>query len=475
MNIVIVGGGTAGWLAAYFIQHALPNQHNITVIESSKIGIIGAGEGSTGSMVDLLNGIFFDSSISIEEFLKETDGTIKLGIYHKNWTGDNKGYLAPIDCSDSWANYEDNIFKYVLSKYGPEKMHLATPLGQLYAKKQITHKAAVHFDGHKVGKFFKKICLSKGATHIDSIVKDINLNKLGGISSLILDDNSIVAGDFFIDCSGLSRILMKKLNIAWHSYKEILTVNTAMPFILPYDNDTPNPFTSATALSSGWMWEIPLRSRKGCGYVFDNNYISQEEAQLEIEQFLGKSISPIKFINFESGRSEKFWHQNTLCLGLASSFVEPLEATSIHTTIIQLLFFCKEYLNTRLDKTVTDSNIRNYNQQIARLYDLTMDFISFHYQGGREDSNFWKSIKNNNRISANAEAYKNSAMTKIPGFLSINGMIGSPAACLWNYIAAGIGIITPQQALDELKSQNRYLQTEKVFNSKFKNYLTYTL
>lgn len=475
MKIAIVGGGTAGWIAAYFICKSQPNTHDITVIESSKIGIIGAGEGSTGTMIDLLNGSYFDATIDIKEFLNETDGTAKLGIFHQNWTGDGSGYFAPIDASPSWADFEDDIFKYAFSKYGKEKMHLASSIGQDYSNKNYQNPAAVHFDGHKVGQFFKKICTKDGINVIDSVVSSIDIVN-NNIASLTLESGEVINADFFIDCTGLQRILMKKLNVGWHSYKEYLTVNTAMPFIIQYEQDEkPNPFTKATALTAGWMWEIPLATRKGCGYVFDSNYITREQAQQEIENYIGKKITPIKFIEFESGRSELFWKHNVLCLGLASTFVEPLEATSIHTTIIQLLIWCKEYLFKNTKHTLTDHNRLSYNTKITRLYDLTMDFISYHYQGNRYDSKFWKDVKDKNIISGGASIFKNKSKYRIPGFLEINGIVGSPTAALWNWISAGINIILPTQALEELQSTNRYESAKNRFNNHIKKkYISFT-
>lgn len=476
MKITIVGGGTAGWIAAYFICKSQPNLHDITVIESTKIGIIGAGEGSTGTMIDLLNGNFFDSKIDLKHFLRETDGTPKLGIYHQNWTGDGSGYFAPIDASPSWADFEDEIFKYAFSKHGKEKMHLASSIGQNYDKKNYDNPGAVHFDGHKVGQFFKKICMKDGVTVIDSVVLSID-SVDNVIKNIVLESGEKIESDFFIDCTGFSRLLMKEIGVKWHSYKDYLTVNSAMPFIIKYEEgEQPNPYTKATALSAGWMWEIPLATRKGCGYVFDSNYISREDAQKEIEELLGKKITPIKFIEFESGRSEVFWKQNVLCLGLASTFVEPLEATSIHTTIIQLLIWVKEYLYENSNETLTDDNRLSYNTKITRLYDLTMDFISFHYQGERYDTPFWKDIKNKKIISEGARIYKNKSKNRIPGFLEINGIVGSPAAALWNWIAAGLNIITPQQAFRELQNTNRYSAAENRYNKNYNNksYIEYT-
>ena len=454
MNIVIVGGGTAGWIAAYYIIKAQPSKHKITVIESSALGIIGAGEGSTGSMADLLNGKYFDAKIDIPTFLKETNGTVKMGIYHQNWTGDDTGYFAPLDGTDTWAAWNDYMFKYGLANFGKEKMHVTSSIGMNFSQ-GIKTASAFHFDGHKVGEFFKKHCLADGATIIDAVIKTVQSNDSGDITGLVLDNGNTVEGDFFIDCTGFARVLMKHIGVGWKSYQEYLPLNTAMPFLLEYETgEEPDPYTGATALSAGWMWNIPLQTRRGCGYVFDRNFISREEAQKEVEDYLGKKIKPIKFIEFDAGRSEIFWKNNVLTLGLASAFVEPLEATSIHSTIIQLLFFVNEFLLDSKEQTNTDYNRDSYNQKITKLYDANMEFISFHYQGGRNDTPFWRSIKEKNKISPGAKIYKERCRDKIPSILETVGLFGTPSACLYNWVAAGIDLITPTQAKEDLEKSN---------------------
>jgi tryptophan halogenase len=323
MKIIIGGGGTAGWIAAYFIAKAQPNMHDISVIESSKIGIIGAGEGSTGSMIDLLNGHFFDFKVDINDFISKTDATFKMGIRHENWSPTMDSYFAPLDASPTGYTLDDYIFKYVLKNYDRKKIHLASEIGIKYENNDWQTPYALHFDGHKVGKYFKSLCTEDGVEFIDSVVNDINLDYEGNIQELVLEDRTLT-GDFFIDCTGFSRILMNKLNVKWKSYDDILSLNTAMPFLMEYrPGEKIIPETKATALSAGWMWNIPLTTRRGCGYVFDNRYITKDDAKKEVESYLGREIKPIKWIEFTSGHSEIFWKKNVLCLGLSSSFVEP--------------------------------------------------------------------------------------------------------------------------------------------------------
>jgi tryptophan halogenase len=227
-----------------------------------------------------------------------------------------------------------------------------------------------------------------------------------------------------------------------------------MPFIMPYEPDEKFvPETTATALSAGWMWTIPLQSRKGCGYVFDSRYITRDDAKKEVEQFLGKEIDPIKWIEFDSGYSKEFWKNNVLCLGLASSFVEPLEATSIHNTIVQLAIFVKQFLKKDKNKTVTLLNQKIYNQRVRFLNKLTIDFISLHYKGQRNDTDFWKNI-NNKKLSEEAQDVLSISKDKIPNFVLLEGMYGSWSIPLLNWIFAGINVISPDVAANELKSSS---------------------
>ena len=482
MNIVILGGGTAGWITAYFILKSQPNIHKITVIESSTIGIIGAGEGSTGALLDLFNGVWFNHKIDIEDFMKKTDSTKKMGIRHTNWSTDRSSYFAPLDISPTGFDLNDYIFKYVLADFGKDKIHLASKIGIEYENKDYKTNHAFHFDAHKVGKYFKEICLSDNATVLDETITDVVLDPdTGFIKKLIAASGQHIDGDLFFDCSGFSRILMKKLDVEWVSHKDILPLNTAMPFIVNYkENEEIIPETKATALSSGWMWDIPLTTRRGCGYVFDSTCLTNEEAKKEVEEYLGFEVTPLKFINFDSGYSKSFWKKNAVCLGLASSFVEPLEATSIHNTIIQVAVFVNEFLSKDNNLLFKQENEDAYNQRISKLNKLTIDFISMHYQGGREDTVFWRKIKEQKIISQDAARVVNRLSTGIPCAAMLDGMYGSFSIPLANWIFAGMGLITSDQAYAELQERSIFEFSKTRFDSFYqsianqKKYITLT-
>lgn len=470
MNITIVGGGTAGWISAYFILNSQPGMHNITVVESSSIGIVGAGEGSTGILRDLVSGYFFKTDINIQNFMEETDSTPKLGIRHTNWAKDSD-YFAPIDVSYSGFTLTDYIFKYALFRYGNKNLHKTSILGLEYEDGNYSGNGAFHFDAHKIGTFFKKECLKHNVRIIDAVIKDVKTTSDDYIQSILLDNGQEIHSDFFIDCTGFNRVLSSKIGVEWIDYSDVLPMNSAMPFLLDYEEGEKFVAeTKAVALSSGWMWEIPLRTRKGCGYVFDNHFISNEEAQKEIEDYLGKKIKPIRFLNFTPGHVDKFWKNNVLSLGLSSAFVEPLEASSIHNTIAQIAIFAKEFLLASREETISEINQEIYNQRATFLNKITIDFISLHYQGGREDSAFWRHIKDNKIMTKNTEMILNKSKGKIPGFVMMEGMWGSHSVPLANYILAGMNLITPYQAYRDLTVDGFYEIAEKEYINFFTKY-----
>jgi len=471
MNIVIVGGGTAGWLAAYIIAKSQPNKHKIIVIESSKIGVIGAGEGSTGRFYDILMGKYFDPGTTLEDFAANTDCTRKMGIRHVNWKGDGTSYFAPVDGSPTQTMSPDIIFNYVLSKFGSEKIHLASYIGQSYEIERMPpYGGALHFDGNKVGKYLKSLVIGDFVSCIDSIVKKVNINSSGNITSVEIEDGSEVEGDFFIDCTGFGRVLMKELGYKWKHYKKHLPVDRALPFLLDYEEGVNyEPVTTAHALDHGWMWNVPLQSRRGAGYVFSSEHTDETKAQEEVEKVLGREIKPIKLIKFDSGRAEELWKNNCLSLGLAGAFSEPLEATSIHGTTLQLLVFCYDYLTQTVEKTNTEINRKFYNKKMGKLYDDYCDFLVMHYKGGRSDTDFWKYMKSEESSTEFVKDILSLCQHTIPSSLNYEEYIGASAP-LWNWSLAGLNLINPDQARETLIALDMYDKAEeayKEFSSQF--------
>lgn len=448
MNIVIVGGGTAGWLSAFYILKSNPH-YNITVIESSDLGIIGVGEGGTHILGGFINNK--DVDINFKEFMIETEATFKLGFKHENWTPGKTHYFNPLDLNASYDTEVDDRLAWQIS--ASEPIHKISPLGMFINEQRSVLKedesgisetdgVSYHFNGTKVGKFFRKKVLAMGGTVIDSTVSNVNLDPMGNIVSLTLSAGNVVNGDFFVDCTGFRRLLMNAVGAKWVSYKKHLLMNSALPFLLPYEAPVwPEPFSRSYTMSSGWVWEIPTAHRFGCGYVFCDQFLSFDQAHRELETVLNRKIDPVKQIKFEAGRLDNAWTKNCLSLGLASAFIEPLEATSIHATTIQIKKFVECFANNEQDK---------YNKEIRGLYDEIKDYIVLHYQGGKKDSPFWEYVANNDIATDFVKNIIEISKHRLLNRTDVPNNADSIGYQAWNQVLAGMGFISKDVATKHL-------------------------
>lgn len=352
-KIIIIGGGAAGWLTALTLNKVYENS-NISLIESSKIGILGAGEGSTPNFG------FFLSKLGInhDDFFNETKATVKNGLHMQNWTGDNA-----------------NLY------------HMFT--GESPTITDKIKNFAYHFDASLVAKFFKKVAIERGVNWVDGEVSKIN-NLNENITSIELKNGNIIELDLIFDCSGFNRLILNTINNQeWESYSEYLLTNSAFGFFLPPKNKytiNDNTKTKVIAMNCGWMFDIPLQHRHGCGYVFNDNYISVEDAKKEVEDYLGHEIKIQKVFNFNPGTFKRSWVGNSISIGLAYSFIEPLEATSLMTTIMQL--------KKLIDINFNEEYKENYNTFCYETNEQNSLFIRYHYLNEKLDTPFWKDAYN---------------------------------------------------------------------------------
>ena len=473
MKIVIVGGGTAGWLAALMISKIRP-EHSVTCIESSKIGIIGAGEGSTGSLTNVVQNIMWNLGCNEQDFIKECDATIKLGIKHIGWgPNKNKHYYGPIDGTPTSNDFADIVFQHALGYREQDLLHISTELGykihhnkNSFVEKEGNH--AYHFDAHKVGQYFKKICDT--VTHIDSEVENVNISSESGFVELVKLSNGVtVKGDMFIDASGFNQVLMKAVGGKWKSYKENLPVNSALPFLLPYeDDDIIEPVTNAWAQNNGWCWQIPTKERRGCGYVFCDDFVTPDQAHAELEQTIGRKVDPIRLLKFDSGRQEKVWIKNVLSVGLCAAFAEPLEATSIHTTIMQLKHFIFSCLGQTNQETCNPGQVENYNEVNGNLYDNMKDFLVAHYTCGRNDTEFWKYIDSGATMTPFVENMRGLCKHRVPNTSMFPKQEGSAGWPLWSFVLAGTGQLTDDVARREIE----FNKTDVVSTTSYLHHIT---
>lgn len=407
-HFVIAGGGTAGWLAAFVLYdkaRRLKLDIRITVVESSKIPTVGVGEGSTAALRVLMRSFGLDEF----EFFRETGATFKLGIRHKDWRRVGVSYDGPIDDPHQVVRAPEgapsdylNVF-CVAAGRPLQDMHLFGPLleqkkapyalkedGSLLPLGPFHH--AFHFDQARVGLFLRK--RAPGIAIVDGMIAGIERDPASGhIRALLLEDGERLAGDFFIDATGFrKRIIVRELQAPWISYARELPVNRALPFWIDIkDGEEIANYTLAQALEAGWMWQIPTQERYGCGYVFSDDFKTPDEAHAEIERVLGHKVEVRDDIHFQIGRLETPWIGNCLAIGLASSFLEPLEATSIHGSVVQLMLFADLFL--KHPAAMTDADRADYNRRIGRQVDDFRTFINTHYVTEREDTAFWRNVR----------------------------------------------------------------------------------
>jgi tryptophan halogenase len=400
-HFVIVGGGTAGWIAAFIIQDEARRRgfdFRISVVESSRIPTVGVGEATTAAFRVLLKHFGIDASF-------------KLGIRHEDWRRRGYTYYGPIDDPHQVIKAPPGAPSDYLNVYAVaagravQEMHMFQPLleqkkapyalkpdGSLIALGPFHH--AFHFDQALVGKFFAS--KSKGVEKVDALVAGVERNgETGDISALVLDDNSRLEGDFFIDATGFRKqIIVKALEAPWKSYAHELPVNRALPFWIDLKDgeELPN-YTRAWAQSAGWMWQIPTRTRFGCGYVYSDEFSTPEQAKEEVERVLGHEIEVRSDIRFQIGRLEKAWIGNCVAVGLSSSFLEPLESTSIHGTIVQMMLFAQRYMDEpgKISQKARD----DYNARVGRQVDDFRTFVNTHYMTERDDTPFWREVRAN--------------------------------------------------------------------------------
>lgn len=439
MKIIIVGGGNTAWLSAFILKTHFPF-HQIIVLDSSKNEILGVGESTTGVFSHLLHSEQYN--ISISEFLEKCDATHKLGIKFIGWNDRNKIFYGPIDGSVTGTHFFDSALYY--SIFENKDVLQASKLGILINSKSTAFlknhypdclkTAAYHFDTHKTNIFFKQKSINLGVIHENFSAIDAQMNDIGDIKSVVLDDGRVIEADFFIDATGFSRFFTKYLKNEFISYEDYLPVNSALPFIEDHSIvKFVESVTTAKTMSSGWMWMIPTKNKMGCGYVYCDKFISDDDALEEIKKVTNKDVNPYKKIKFKTGRLKDFWVKNCLFVGPSASFLEPLESTSIHTTLMQIYKFADKCLRFDKKTTCLNANILQYNEYFSKLVDSFADFISCHYSGGKTNTEFWKSIKIRENTKNIIELSKNRCVFD-NDFNSEWGFAGNP---LWSYILYG--------------------------------------
>jgi len=407
-RIVILGGGTAGWMAANLIAHRWGGER-VTLIESADIGIIGVGEGSTPQLKTLFDTL----GIAEAEWMPRCNATYKNGIRFHGWS-DRPGYEGYFHPFPSAPDAElMPIFSYNTRARRTGRDVWAHPdryfLPALLANERrgpIAHSAEAprvtygyHFDAHLVGALLRDHAKALGVTHLDRKIVQVSLAENGDVGHLIAEGGETIAGELFIDSSGFRSVIVQEaLGEPFISFAPNLFNNRAVVMPTPADPLGTNAQTSSTALSAGWAWDIPLINRTGNGYVYASDFIGDDAAETELRARLGLLDSPVEArrLRMKVGRVRNAWVRNTLAVGLSQGFVEPLEATALHvvqTTIEQFL-------------DAWDDQARSaFNTEISARFEGIRDYIVCHYRmNQRSDTGYWRANAANQNLSDSLRA-----------------------------------------------------------------------
>lgn len=404
-RIVIVGGGTAGWMAAICLNRFLRGLGcQIILIESPTLGTIGVGEATIPTLVHFLRSLNLDE----DAFMRRCSATYKLGIKFAGWSGENDAYWHPFGlCGGAPVNGLD-LFHYWLKRRIAARSDLSYAdyslqalLGEqeksprpAHGRSRIIDRAgyAYHLDAAALAEYFREIATGEGVQHVLADVERVARDRHGNIASLDIGGERTVSGDLFVDATGFSgRLIEQALGVPWIDWSHFMLCDRAVAMPLPRGDSVP-PYTLSKAMPAGWMWRIPLASRVGTGYVFSSAHLSTDAATAALigqSGLGGERAADPRVLKIRVGRRADFWVGNCVAVGLSSGFVEPLESTGIHL-IQRAVMLLIQYLP---DREVSDARRRAYNAHMADLYDQVRDFIMLHYVLAERDDPFWRDAR----------------------------------------------------------------------------------
>ncbi len=403
-RIVIVGGGTAGWMTAAALSTVLKKEIcEIELIESDAIGIVGVGEATIPAIHDFNRKIGLDE----QDFMRRTNATFKLGIEFVDWARKGDAYMHPfghhgfdlngVPFHHYWLDehrrgsavqFGEYCVPFVAAKAGRFALPLSDPRSVL-----STYSYAFHFDASLYAQYLRQVAERRGVTRTEGRIVDVRLDgESGFITSVKLEDGQTMAGDLFIDCSGFRALLIgQALGVDYESWQHWLPCDRAVT--VPSRNaETLDPYTRAMALTAGWQWRIPLQHRTGNGHVYCSEYVGDDEArQMLFANIEREALAEPRVLRFVAGKRRQMWEKNCVAIGLSGGFLEPLESTSIYLIQAAIMKLIERFP----DREFSDINRDDFNAQIGQAFEQVRDFIILHYKATtREDTEFWKYCRN---------------------------------------------------------------------------------
>jgi 2-polyprenyl-6-methoxyphenol hydroxylase-like FAD-dependent oxidoreductase len=452
-HIVILGGGTAGWMAANLLAHQLgADGVQVTLVESAEVGIIGVGEGSTPQ----LRAFFAMLGLAEADWMPRANASYKTGIRFNGWSEvpGFESYFHPFATEVDFRTQPQFGYNCRARRTGrdvfahPDRFFLP----RLLADERLSPVPGesfpldvgygYHFDAHLVGQILKDHALSLGVTRLERHIVDSEVDADGTMTALVTREGERIAGDFFIDCSGFRSTLMQdRLGEPFIGFGDNLFNDRAVAMPTPRDPAGIKPQTEATALSAGWRWSIPLTNRTGNGYVYSSRYMDADAAETELRRELGLLDSHVeaRHLQMKVGRVERSWVGNCLAVGLSQGFIEPLEATALH--IVQATV--EGFVSALRQGGFTPAHRDEFNMRIARRYDGIRDYIVAHYRlNRRTDSAYWRDNAANDRLSDHLKTMMTAWFRGLDmdAVIADLGIAPYYASASWHCLFAGYGV-----------------------------------
>ena len=384
-SVGIIGGGSAGYIAALYLKATFPHL-KISLVESSRIPVIGVGEATTPQFRDFIHRKL---GISHQEFYSRTKPTIKLGVKFYWGKPGPKAFHSPFGKTDLWnAVYhtqDSNNMSFLSLLMGEDRVPFV-PRGEQLAPLNLEHGYAYHVDNQKFLKYMREILIERGCEYIDAEVAEAMKTADGSaLASVVTTDHRKLTYDLFIDCTGFrSTLLEKTMGAGWVSFEKSLFTNRAIIGTKPSEDEI-KPYTVMKTMKHGWLWNTPLQHEEHLGYVFSGNHCTDDEAVQEFEQQVSKVVNG-RVITFRPGRHTESWRGNVVGIGNSFAFVEPLQATGLHMVLRQM-----RAVATALREGSEPRSVARYNEFVNVSWDKIKEFIALYFRHNKNmDTAFWR-------------------------------------------------------------------------------------
>lgn len=444
-KVVIVGGGSAGWISAAMLAHYFEKGGcEVELIESEEIGTIGVGESTIPPFLQLIASLGVDE----REFIQATQASFKLGIRFEDWKQKGQHYyhpfgaiggpIGPHEFYQCWLRAKANGHPSELQDFAPGTVMADQWKFMLPFKAQRTLIAgasyALHIDARLIAKFLRGYAEARGVKRTEGIVTDVVTHPDGSVAKVVMKSGQEVEGDLFIDCSGFRALLIgKTLDVPFNDWSDMLLCDRAV--VVQTENvGDPHPYTLSKAEDAGWRWRIPLQHRAGNGYVFSSKHLSDDEARATlVKNVQGPMLMEPMFIPFKTGMRQRLWEKNVVAVGLAGGFIEPLESTALHLIYRGMDFLLRFFP----DRDFSPALAAEYNRRMTADYEEIRDFIVLHYcTTQRDDTPFWRDVQKapvSDDLKAKMELFKAHGVLRE----GVDEMFRNPS---WQSVMEGMGI-----------------------------------